>query len=165
VAASVGRGIDSILRLTQQGKQESSKQERFSMTYNLSNDMAPLCGEIAALRDSRGDLMSNLAQTRVETQAAVSRMLDGFGEARLEMAKETKAELGGFVARVKDAVTELRQNVARLQDEFRDDLAGAHRAWHGAGAGLRPAPTAAKPSFRVEEPSDESAPKARKKKR
>ena len=135
------------------------------MTYNLTNDMARLCGEIAALRGSRADLMSDLAQTRAETQAAVSRMLGGFGEARFEMAKETKAELGGFVARVKDAVTELRQNVARLQDEFRDDLAGAHRAWHGASAGPRPAPTAAKPSFRAEEPSDESAPKARKKKR
>ena len=135
------------------------------MTSNLSNDMTRLCGEIAALRDRRGSLMSHLAETRAEMQAAVRQMVDGFGEARLEMAKETKAELGGFVARVKDAVTELRQNVARLQDEFRDDLAGAHRAWHGAGAGLRPAPTAAKPSFRVEEPSDESAPKARKKKR
>jgi hypothetical protein len=62
-------------------------------------------------------------------------------------------------------VTDLRQNVANLQDEFRDDLAGAHRAWHGASAGPRPAPTAAKPSFRAEEPSEESAHKARKKKR
>ena len=135
------------------------------MTYNLTNDMARLCGEIAALRGSRWDLMSNLAETRAETQAAVSQMLGSFGEARSAMAKQTKAELGGFVLGVKEAVTELRQNVARLQDEFRDDLAGAHRAWHGARAGSPPAPTAAKPSFRAEEPSDESAPKARKKKR
>jgi hypothetical protein len=135
------------------------------MTYNLTNDMARLCGEIAAWRDSRVDLMSNLAQTRAQTQAAVSQMLGGFGEARSEMAQQTKAELGGFVLRVKEAVTELRQNVAKLQDELRDDLAGAHRAWHGASAGHRPAPTATKSSFRAEEPSDELTPKARKKKR
>jgi hypothetical protein len=135
------------------------------MTNNLINDMERLCGEIAASRASRADLMSNLAETRAETQAAVGQMLVGFGEARSEMAKQTKAELGGFVVRIKEAVTDLRQNVARLQDEFRDDLAGAHRAWHGASAGPRPAPTAAKPSFRAEEPSDGLAPKARKKKR
>ncbi len=135
------------------------------MTNNLINDMERLCGEIAASRDSRADLMSNLAETRAETRAAVSQMLSGFGEARSEMAKHTKAELGGFVVRVKDAVTELRQNVAKLQDEFRDDLAGAHRVWHGASAGTRRAPTAAKPSFRAEEPTEETAPKARKKKR
>jgi hypothetical protein len=135
------------------------------MTYNLTNDMARLCGEIAALRGSRADLMSNLAERRAATQAEVSLMLGGFGEARGEMAKQSKAKLGEFVARVKEAVTELRQNVAQLQEELRDDLAGAHRAWHGASAGIRPAPTAAKPSFRAEEPSDESASKARKKKR
>jgi hypothetical protein len=114
------------------------------MTNNLINDMTRLCGEIAAWRDSRADMMSNLAETRAETQAAVGQMLGGFGEARSEMAKQTKAELGGFVGRVKDAVTDLRQNVANLQNEFRDDLAGAHRAWHGASAGPRPAPKARK---------------------
>jgi hypothetical protein len=123
--------------------------------------MTRLCGEIAALRVSRADLMSRLAETRAEMQAAVSQMVGGFGEARSEMAQQTKAELGGFVVRVKEAVTELRQTVARLQDEFREDLAGAHRAWHGASSG----PTVLKASFRAEEPSDEFTPKAKKKKR
>ena len=136
-----------------------------SMTNNLTNDMTRLCGEMAALRESRADLISNIAQTRAEMQAGVRLMLGGFGEARSEMAKQTKAELGGFVVRVKEAVTELRQKVAQMQVEFRDDLAGAHRAWCGAGAGTPPAPTAAKPSFRAREFSDESAPKARRKKR
>jgi hypothetical protein len=135
------------------------------MTYDLTNDMARLCGEIAALRGSRADLMSNLAERRAATQAEVSQMLSGFGEAREEMAKQSKATLGEFVVRVKEAVTELRQNVAHMQEELRDDLAGAHRAWHGAGAGIRPVPTAAKPSFRAEEPSAESATKGRRKKR
>jgi len=135
------------------------------MTSNLSNDMTRLCGQIAAWRSIRADLMSNLAETRAQTQAAVSRMLTGFGQARSEMAQQTKAELGGFVARVKEAVTGLRQTVAQLQDDFRNDLAGAHRAWHGPGAGPGSAPTAAKPSFQAEEPSGELAPKARKKNR
>ncbi|MGA2541789.1 MAG: hypothetical protein ABSG78_09580 [Verrucomicrobiota bacterium] len=135
------------------------------MSSNLSNDMTRLCGQIAAWRSIRADLMSNLAETRAQTQAAVSQMLAGFGEARSEMAQQTKVELGGFVGRVKEAVTGLRQTVAQLQDDFREDLAGAHRAWHGASAGPGSAPTAAKPSFRAEEPSGELAPKARKKKR
>ena len=84
------------------------------MTNNLTNDMTRLCGEIAALRDSRADLMSSLAESRAEMQAAVSQMVGGFGEARSEMAKQTKAELGGFVARVKEAVTGLRQTVGQV---------------------------------------------------
>ena len=135
------------------------------MTYNLTNDMGRLCGEIAALRESRANLMSRLAETRAETQAAVSQMLEGFGEARSEMAKQIKTELGGFVGRVKEAVTDLRHNVARMQVEFRDDLGGAHRAWHGPSAPRRPAPTGMKATFQNVESSDELAPKARRKKR
>jgi hypothetical protein len=137
----------------------------FSMTSNLTNDMTRLCGEIAALRDRRGDLMSSLAETRVDMQKAVSQMVGGFGEARAGMAKETKDELGAFVVRVKEAVTELREAVGRMQDEFRDDLAGAHRAWHGANPAPRPASTVLKATFRAEEPTDDLTPKAKKKKR
>ena len=128
------------------------------MTGNLTNDMTRLRGEIAASRDSR-------AEARERMQAAISRMIGGFGEARSEMARQTKAELGEFVARVKDAVTELRQTVAQLREGFQDDLAGAHRAWLGASPAHRPAPTILKASFRTEEPSDEVAPKAKKKKK
>jgi|GEM_PF-2526976 hypothetical protein len=139
------------------------------MTNNLANDMTRLCGEIAALRDSRANLMGSLAQTRAEMQAAVSQMVGSFGAARSEMTKETKAELGEFVARVKETVTELRQTVARLQGEFRDDLASAHRAWHGASPEHSPAPRpesrVLRATFRTEEPSEGLAPKAKKKKR
>jgi uncharacterized protein YicC (UPF0701 family) len=128
------------------------------MTGNLTNDMTRLCGEIAASRDSR-------AETRERMQAAISRMLSGFGEARSEMARQTKAELGEFVAGVKEAVTDLRQTVAQLREGFQDDLAGAHRAWHGASPAHRPAPTILKASFRTEGASDLVAPKAKKKKR
>ncbi len=135
------------------------------MINNLTNDMTRVCGEIAALRGIRATLMSNLAETRGEMQAAVTQMLAGFGEARTEMAKQTKAERNEFVLSVKEAVTELRQKVAQLQDEFRDDIVGAHRAWHGGSPAPRPAPTVERSPFRAEEPSDELAPKAKKKKR
>lgn len=135
------------------------------MTSNLSNDMTRLCGEIAALRDSRGSLMSHLAETRAEMQAAVRQMVAGFGEARSGMSKQTKAELGEFVGRVKEAVTELRQTVSRMQEEFREDLTGAHRAWHGAHSAPRTAPTVLKATFRPEEPTDELTPKTKRKKR
>ena len=139
------------------------------MTNNLANDMTRLCGEIAALRDSRANLMGSLAESRAEMQAAVSQMVGGFQAARSEMTKQTKAELGEFVARVKEAVTELRQTVVKLQGDFRDDLACAHQAWHGVspepGPAARPASTVLKATFRGEEPSEELAPKAKKKKR
>ncbi|MCX6916285.1 MAG: hypothetical protein NT167_25130 [Verrucomicrobia bacterium] len=133
------------------------------MINNLTNDMTRLCGEIAALRGSRADLMSKLAETSAEMQASVTQMLAGFGEARSEMSKQTKAELSEFVASVKEAVTELRQQVAQKQEEFREDLSGAHQAWHGARPAPRQERAVESPRFR--EPSEDLAPKAKKKKR
>ena len=139
------------------------------MTNNLANDMTRLCGEIAALRDSRANLMGSLAESRVEMQAAVSQMVGGFQAARSEMTKQTKAELGEFVARVKESVTDLRQTVAKLQGDSRDDLACAHQTWHGASPAHshapRTAPTVLRASFRGDEPVEELVPKAKKKKR
>ncbi len=135
------------------------------MTNNLTNDMSRLCGEIAALRASRSLLLGSLAESRAHMQAAVSQMLQGFAAARSETAAQTTAGLGAFVARARAAVTALRQSVAGLQQEIRDDLAGARRAWHGSSARSRPPPAAAKPSFRAGEPSDDLTPKARRKKR
>jgi hypothetical protein len=135
------------------------------MTNNLANDMTRLCGEIAAWRDGRARLMGSLAETRAETRIAVNQMLQGFAAARSEIAAQSTAELGGFVSRVKEAVTDLRQTVAGLQEQFREDLAGADRAWHGADTGTRPSPTAAKSSFRSGEPSDETTPRSKRKKR
>jgi len=118
--------------------------------------MTRLCGEIAALRTSRADLMGNLAETHAEMQAAVTQMLTGFGETRSEKAEQTKAELSAFVARVKEAVTELRQ-------QFREDIAGAHQAWHGTRPAPRSEPAVESPHFR--EQSETLVPKAKKKKR
>jgi phage shock protein A len=133
------------------------------MINNLTNDMTRLCGEIAALRSSRADLMSNLAETHAEMQSAVTQMLTGFGETRSEKAQQTKAELSEFVASVKEAVTELRQQVAQKQSEFQEDIAGAHQAWHGTRPAPRSEPAVESPHFR--EQSETLAPKAKKKKR
>jgi hypothetical protein len=116
--------------------------------------MSRLCGEIAALRDSRAVLKRNLADATEGLHEEVSRLLTGFGAARAEMSKKTKAELEEGVLHVKDVVTELRQTVAGLRSAFLDDMEGAHRAWAGASSASRPAPMAAEPVT-----------KARKKKR
>jgi hypothetical protein len=125
--------------------------------------MTRLCGEIAALRSSRADLMSNLAESREEMQASVAQMVAGFGEARSEMARQTKAELTGFVVRIKEGVAELRQQVAQKQSEIREDITGAHNAWHGTSPAPRREPAVASPRFR-EQPED-LTPKSKKKKR
>lgn len=138
------------------------------MINNLTNDMTRLCGEIAALRSSRAESRAEMQEAITQLQESVTQMLTGFGEARSEMAKQTKTELSEFIAQVKESVTELQQKVAKLQEEFRDDLGGAHRAWHGgspAPRASRPAPTVSKSSFRAEEPAAETASKAKKKKR
>jgi hypothetical protein len=142
------------------------------MTNNLTTDMARLVGEIAALRDSRASLMSNLAEFRAETQATVAGMLADFTEARSDMAAQTKADLSGFIVRIQDAVTELRQEIAQVREGFREDLAGAHQAWHGAPSAPRPAaarpapaPAPESPFTAPEEPAGELPPKAKRKKR
>jgi hypothetical protein len=87
------------------------------MIGNLTNDMTRLCGEITALRDSR-------AQARDDLKDTVSQMLTDLRNAQAEMAAKTKTELHDFVGNVKQVVTALRE-------EFREDLAGARRAWCG----------------------------------
>jgi hypothetical protein len=114
---------------------------------NIATDMSRLCGEIAALRDSRAALKRNLAEATEGLHEEVSCLLTGFGEARAEMSKQIKAELCEFVLQLKGQVTDLLKGV-------RDDLKGAHRAWAGASSASRQAPMAAG-----------SATKARKKKR
>jgi hypothetical protein len=78
-------------------------------------------------------------------------------------SKLTKAELSEFVASVKEAVTELRQQFAQKQSEFQEDIAGAHQAWHGTRPAPRSEPAVESPHFR--EQSETLAPKAKKKKR
>jgi hypothetical protein len=101
------------------------------MIDNLTNDITRLCGEIAALRDSRAVLRNNLVQGREDRQGTVSQMLADFRNSRRDVADRTRTELQNFVGTVKDAVTELKQGVAAFQEEFLGDLTGARHAWCG----------------------------------
>jgi hypothetical protein len=107
---------------------------------NIANDMSRLCGEIAALRDSRAVMRQNLVQASEGLHEEVSRLLTGFGAARAEMSKQTKAELNDAILHVKDVVTELRHTVSGLRSSFLDDMEGAHEAWTGTRSASRPTP-------------------------
>ena len=101
------------------------------MIGNLTNDITRLCGEIAALRDSRAALRNNLAQGREDLADSTARMHADLRNSRQDMAERTRTELRSCVAAVKDTVTELKQGVAAFQSEFVADLAGARSAWCG----------------------------------
>jgi hypothetical protein len=128
------------------------------MIDNLTNDITRLCGEIAALRDSRAVLRNNLAQGREDREDTVSQMLADFRNSRMDVADRTRTELRNFVGTVKGAVTELKQGVAAFQEEFLGDLTGARRAWCGHNSMHSPSRMAAK------EQPEEFAPKGKKKK-
>lgn len=124
------------------------------MINNLANDMLRLRNEIAALRDDRSTLMTNLAEASESLRLDVSQLLVGFGKARAEMSQQTKAELCNSILQVKETVTGLRQSVLELRRSFQNDITGARQTWCKAGAAA------------MEEPSPVApAPKAKKKKR
>ena len=122
--------------------QTSTKEK--NMIDNLTNDITRLCGEIAALRDSRAVLRNNLVQGREDRQGTVSQMLADLRNSRRDVADRTRTELQNFVGTVKDAVTELKQGVAAFQEEFLGDLTGARRAWCGHSSMHSPSRMAAK---------------------
>lgn len=129
------------------------------MINNLTNDMMRLCDEIGALRESRAALMTGLTLRTANLKNSVAQMVTDFRNDRAEKAEKTKAELGEFMSSVKDAVANLRQNIADLRTEFVSDLSGARKVWAGCAAG--------RTSYRMatEEPAQETTSKAKKKKR
>jgi hypothetical protein len=135
------------------------------MMNNLTNDMTRLCSEIAALHDARAALLSSFVEAKEALRDTVSALLGGFRDARGDMAAQTKVQLQEFVGCVKGAVTDLQQKVAGLQGEFRDDLAGAHRAWHGVAPAAHKAPTAAEPPLGAGGAAAEPSAKAKNRKR
>jgi hypothetical protein len=135
------------------------------MIGNLTNDITRLCGEIAALRDSRAKLRSNLAQGNRDRENSVAETLSEFRNARGDMADRTRTELASFVESMRDVVTELKQTVATFRGEFAEDLSNARRAWSGRGP-VRMAPRSAAPASPIEEESPKDfASKAKRKKR
>jgi hypothetical protein len=99
------------------------------MIGTLTNDMARLCGEIAALHESRGALRGQLAQGRTALKDAVSQLQGDLQNTRAEAASQTKAGLRDFVSKVNDSVASLRQEVGAFRRETLGDIAGARRAW------------------------------------
>jgi hypothetical protein len=116
----------------------------------LTESMSRLCGEIVTLRGARLTFVRDLGQN------VASQMAD-FHQARIEMARQTKAERLSFVKALADDVADMRagfrqshkemarkskaerrssvarlkRNVGNMRRDFALDLAGAHRAWFG----------------------------------
>lgn len=91
----------------------------------LTDDVTRLCGEISSMRRARVAMKKGLACSTQDRRAAVSQMQAGFANAHGEMARQSKASRSAFVSNLKRAVAGKRR-------EFRDDLAGARRAWLGS---------------------------------
>ena len=102
------------------------------MAKNLTDGMIRLAEEISALRQNRAALTYDLVLGRVNLGNTVTEMIAGFQRDREEMGEKTKVEVGECVSSVKDAVADLRINVAGLRAKFASDLKGAHTAWSGS---------------------------------
>jgi hypothetical protein len=112
----------------------------------LTDEMARLCDEITSLRVGRAELLDSIATANVARQKDVWAMMEGFTKSRVEMADATHAELGEFTNKVKDTVTELRQNVVALQTLMHNDIVGAHAVWHGTAPVEKPRRAASRAS-------------------
>ena len=97
----------------------------------LTDDMTRLVGEIHAGRADRAGTIREVKRVTVEMKRAVAEMQAGFRSARADMVRRQRRMLQGFVSGLKGTVGGLRKG-------FGDDLAGAHRAWVGAGAAAMP---------------------------
>lgn len=126
------------------------------MIDTLTNDMMRLCGQIAALRESRAVLRGNLAEGRNDLKDAVAQMQNEFRNTHAEMANQTRAKLHDFVSNVAEAVAGLKQGVSVLRQQTLGDIAGARRAWCVNILGQNPPRTA--------EQSKDTAPRTKKKK-
>ncbi len=109
------------------------------MTGTLTNEITRLCGEIAALHQSRATLCDSLVQGRDDLKEAVSQMQAGFRSAHAEMANQTRARLREFSAHVSQAVQNLREGVRVFREQTLGDVAGARRAWCANILAQRPA--------------------------
>ena len=104
-----------------------SGEKRSNPATMMTNDITRLCGEIVAMRNGRNALMDGLVGDHKDRNQSVFQFCAHARSARAEMAKRTKTERLTFLHNLKRAVNAQRR-------EMRRDLAGAHRAWAGAGA-------------------------------
>ncbi len=135
----------------------------------LTEDMTRLCGEIVALRGARHTFIKDLTHQ-------VAALTGNFHQARLDMARKSKADRRAFVRHLAQSVATLRNtfqrehadmarktkaerraslhhlkaNVAGMRREFVEDLQGAHRAWFGPSQAERRAQAEAERRARAE---------------
>lgn len=102
---------------------------------NLTAAMTNLCGEIGAWHQARETFMENLRKETRDRKTAVSEMRANLAFLRSRRTSRTKSDLSAFVSN-------LKHTVGRFRDEFRTDLAGAHRALFGSGARFGEQPSA-----------------------
>ncbi len=88
----------------------------------LTNDLTRLCGEIRSLRRARQALMGGLAQSGKERKERTREMRQSLARARAGLDRSARAGRLAFLSSLKTASGRRRQ-------EFRDEMAGARRAW------------------------------------
>jgi predicted flap endonuclease-1-like 5' DNA nuclease len=78
------------------------------------------------LGDELGAFVSGLAEN-------VSRMMAGFGEQRLDMARSARSERAGYVAELTESVAQLQKKVAAMRAAFVSELTCARAGWRRNG--------------------------------
>lgn len=125
----MGPRLESVRSPGRKPRLEEQGKSKEGMMGSLTADMTRLCGEINDLRQVRGEEMRDRRQEMRDRKMAVSEMRADFAFAGAAMARKTKADLATFVSDLKAAVDELKCAVGELREQFRTDVAGAHRAW------------------------------------
>ena len=102
-----------------------SREKGSNLATMMTDDITRLCGEIVALRETRGAMMRALARENKDRSQSVSQFCAHTQSARAEMAKRTKTERLAFLRDLRRATNTQRRKMQK-------DLAGARRAWAGA---------------------------------
>jgi len=102
---------------------------------NLTAAMTNLSGEIGALRQARETFLENLRKETRDRKTAMSEMRANLAFLRSRRTSRANSDLLAFVSN-------LKHTVGRFRDEFRTDLAGAHRALFGSARGFGEQPSA-----------------------
>ena len=101
----------------------------------LADGESRLEGEIMSLQGRRIELVKDLKCGTGNLCEAVSGMRSGFREDLSRIARDGKAERLAFLAGLKTFVSDLREKVIDMRQDFAADIQGARRAWSGISGG------------------------------
>lgn len=90
----------------------------------LTEEMTRLCGEIVALREMRGNLITQLQSEAKGRKQAVTQHCSDLRSSLRTTAKRAEQERAAFL-------NNLKRSVGAQRRELRSDLAGARQAWAG----------------------------------